>query len=97
MDSASKAGDLLSKLRSEVDIIHLLQVLEVFFVFYRPNQCTAVSILEKLLNHSTNSVFLLYSITITFLWLQSTLKVLLLRNGIAIAVMQPQTEVSYNP
>ena len=87
----------MRKLGPELRILHLLQVLEVSFVFDWSHHGKAISILEKLFDHSTNSVFLLDCIAVALLGLESALKVFLLTDRVAIQVNQSQTEISDDP
>jgi len=93
----SQRVHLLLELRPELRILHLLQVLEVFFVFNWSHHGKAISILEKLFDHSANSIFLLDCITVALLRLESALQVLLLTDRIALEVNQSQTKIADNP
>ena len=88
VNPTSQRLHFLAELGPELRILHLLQVLEVPFILNRSDHGKAIPILEKLFDHSTNSIFLLNCITVTLLRLESTLQVLLLTYRIPIEINQ---------
>ena len=97
MNPISQRLHLLPELRPELRILHLLQVLEVFFVFDWSHHGIAISILEKLFDHSANSIFLLDCITVALLRLESALQVLPLTDRITLSINQSQTKIADDP
>ena len=69
-DSLPQTNKLLLELRPELVIVHLLKILQFFFVFYGPDHGEAIAVFEEQLNHTSNSVFLFDSVTTPFLRLK---------------------------
>lgn len=80
----SQVVNLKLELRPELRIRHRLEVLKIYFVFDGSHHGEAISVLEELFDHPSNSILLLYGVTIAFLGLQGALQILLLTDWIAI-------------
>ena len=60
----------LNEFVTEFTLRNLLQPLELFLIFYRPDQSLTISVLEKVLDESPNPVLVLDGIRYPLLFLK---------------------------
>ena len=74
-----------------------VESLQISFLLDRPNHGHAISFLEEMLDHATNTVFLLYLIRESLLQFKGIFKIFLGNNGITLLVDHLESKITDYP